>query len=479
MSAQQEAPAPHQLPQQTRLILCLAALCAAVHPAHTPSPSSRQWHNTTALAWLRSVAKLVDIDTANLPGEVDVKLVRESAESQRSDWSPADTQRMGSVLVEASLAVEAEKAKANKEEALRYTPLCRSLAHRTLDILGLEPGQRLPVAERELGSTLFKALQAADKPDDKVESTRASHSQGWGGSLGRKLATGAGVIAGGVLIGVTGGLAAPAIAALLAPLGIGGLLAGGAAPVVLGTLFGVGGGGLAGKRVRERWRGVEEFGFLEVGAGTMATKEEVEEMAAARERYQARQKKEAEATAKDGASEKIGEEGAEGKKERKSSIDEGSKAEVDKAEEKEAVEVEKEVESERDALEEQLLHLHLDSNPAPSSPTASTRPRLDSAAPDESSIKAAKKPPSLTATIIVPGLLSVSPVEALIAWRAICSTAPTTTADDANAASANMEQWLGLQDGRDVYYLRFESGTMLKTGRDINSWGETLSTWVS
>jgi hypothetical protein len=93
-----------------------------------------------------------------------------------------------------------------------------------------------------------------------------------------------------VLIGVTGGLAAPAIAALLAPLGIGGLLAGGAAPVVLGTLFGVGGGGLAGRRVRERWRGVEEFGFVEIGAGTKATSEEVEDLKQARERYQARKR---------------------------------------------------------------------------------------------------------------------------------------------------------------------------------------------
>lgn len=103
-------------------------------------------------------------------------------------------------------------------------------------------------------------------------------------------ATGAGVIAGGVIIGVTGGLAAPAIAAVLAPLGISGLIGGAAAPVVLGTLFGVGGGGLAGRRVRERWKGVEEFSFIEVGAGTKATQEEVDELKAARERYKARDK---------------------------------------------------------------------------------------------------------------------------------------------------------------------------------------------
>jgi hypothetical protein len=40
--------------------------------------------------------------------------------------------------------------------------------------------------------------------------------------------------------------------------------------------------------VRERWRGVEEFSFIEVGSGTKATKEEVEELRAARERYKAR-----------------------------------------------------------------------------------------------------------------------------------------------------------------------------------------------
>jgi hypothetical protein len=28
----------------------------------------------------------------------------------------------------------------------------------------------------------------------------------------------------------------------------------------------------------------------------------------------------------------------------------------------------------------------------------------------------------------------------------------------------------GLKDGRDVYVLRFETGTMLSTGRDIETW---------
>ena len=64
-------------------------------------------------------------------------------------------------------------------------------------------------------------------------------------------------------IGLTGGLAAPAILALLpASLAI---LTPATAPILLGTFFGLTGGGLAGRRVSRRWAGVGEFEFIEVG----------------------------------------------------------------------------------------------------------------------------------------------------------------------------------------------------------------------
>jgi hypothetical protein len=260
-----------------------------------------------------------------------------------------------------------------------------------------------------------------------------------------------------VLIGVTGGLAAPAIAALLAPLGIGGLLAGGAAPVVLGTLFGVGGGGLAGRRVRERWRGVEEFGFVEIGAGTKATSEEVEDLKQARERYQARKKKgEAEAAAAvelaDKGEEKQGEEGGE----------KGEKTED---------EVSAEVEKDRLKLEEKLLGLSLSSTTAlPETP----RQSLDSA-PTEKDIAKNDKPPSLTATIVVPGLLTVSKTEGITAWRAICAPEGEGVLPTGSEAEKDgrLDAW---KDGRDVYLLRFETATMLKSGRDIDHWGAFTST---
>lgn len=212
------------------------------------------------------------------------------------------------------------------------------------------------------------------------------------------------MIAGGVLIGVTGGLAAPAIAALLAPLGIGGLLAGGAAPVVLGTLFGVGGGGLAGRRVRERWRGVEEFGFVEIGAGTKATVEEVEDLKIAKERYQARKKKEKDQQDGEGAKEKDPATDAEGQ---------GGK------EEKSEAEVKAEVEQDRLALEEKLLHLSLDNT---SKVSESPRQSLDQA-PAEKDIAQTNKPPSLTVSPRSPpqGPNSANtPVNRRQSWYLVC-----------------------------------------------------------
>jgi len=276
------------------------------------------------------------------------------------------------------------------------------------------------------------------------------------------VATGAGVVAGGVLIGVTGGLAAPAIAALLAPLGIGGLLAGGAAPVVLGTLFGVGGGGLAGRRVRERWRGVEEFGFVEIGAGTKATTDEIEDLKQARERYQARKKK-----GEDEAKAETETETEKADKDMGKDVKEGGEEDKEKTED----EVSAEVEKDRLKLEEKLLSLSLNSTTAePESP----RQSLDSA-PAEKDIAKTNKPPSLTATIVVPGLLTVSQTEGVTAWRAICAPGsegviPAITPEEGKGVveEGKLDAW---KDGRDVYLLRFETATMLKSGRDIDHWG--------
>lgn len=148
----------------------------------------------------------------------------------------------------------------------------------------------------------------------------------------------------------------------------------------------MGGGGLAGRRVRERWRGVEEFGFVEIGAGTKATVEEAEDLKIARERYQARKKKgEAEAEAAEQAKQE-GE--VDAKVEKEGEV--GEKSEVD---------VDAEVEKDRLLLEEKLLGLSLDPG---HKPTDSPRQSLDQA-PGEKDLAQVNKPPSLTVSA-EPGL---------------------------------------------------------------------------
>ncbi|WWD20595.1 hypothetical protein CI109_105071 [Kwoniella shandongensis] len=481
---------PDPLASPIRLIVALAALCSTQHPLVPPSPSSREWYKTVSSLWLKSVCKLLSFDLARLPPAIDPSNVRASADDQRSDWSHEEIVRIAGVLIEASLAIEAEESvkRDKKEGALKYTPLARALSYRTLDLLGLPAKELIPVAEKNLSATLFSALKAAAEKEqqDKVESTRAAHSQGWGGSFGRTLATGAGVVAGGVLIGVTGGLAAPAIAAVLAPLGIGSILSASAAPVVLGTLFGVGGGGLAGRRVRERWRGVEEFSFIEVGDGQKATQEEIDDLQESKKKIKEQAAKDAEDKAKAGQKE------AAPVAESKDGIQEEKEKEVTDEEAEQAVQ------QGRLDLEQRLLNLSLDAGTSTRSSLGSggehrasidgsPRVSLDQGK-EEKAIAEAKKAPSLTATIVVPGLLTVSRTEAITAWRAICSSkasdqatlapgvvprekpAATTTVAPPRAAEKSSATTIGLKDGRDVYLLRFESAAMLKTGRDVDFW---------
>lgn len=484
MGEKQDLPKPPEpLASPIRLLVALGGLCATLHPAHPVK--AEKWFSQASHAWLEAVLKLLEIKSGQLPPQIEPDSVRASAQDQNDDWTPEEKTRIAGVLVEASLAVEANAAKAKKEEALRYTPIAKALSHRTLWLLGLDAGRLLAEAEKNLSHTLFNALKASEEEKHKseeVEKVRQARSQGWGGSLGRHLATGAGVIAGGVLIGVTGGLAAPAIAAVLAPLGIGGLIGGAAAPVVLGTLFGVGGGGLAGRRVRERWKGVEEFSFVEVGDGTRATREEIEDLNEARQKAEMRKARVKEGQPGSPMAALHAPQAAEKSGEDKSAAAEtaATDAKIDDASAAKAVE------EGRGDLEDQLLKLSLEagtrgsvSDPMRTS-TDSVRPSLDHAA-EEKELAEAKKPPSLTATIVVPGLLTVSRTEAITAWRAICSAraARATFAvrekhtGDASATDDQALELNGLKDGRDVYLLRFESATMLKTGRDIDFWIES------
>ncbi|ORX41140.1 hypothetical protein BD324DRAFT_613381 [Kockovaella imperatae] len=530
---------PLPLPQPLKLLLALGALSTS---QTVSNGAISQWQKNISAAWVQSICQLIEFDAVLLPPTVVSEGIKESAADQIAEWTEEQKHRIAEVLVEASLASSRAGSQGNtkaQDEQLRYTPLARAWSFNTMKLLGLPARDLLPKAEKELSAKLFMAMKAAEEADSQkeVESTRAAHSEGWGGKLGRTLATGAGVVAGGILVGVTGGLAAPAIAALLAPLGIGGLLAGGAAPVVLGTLFGVGGGGLAGKRVRERWKGVEEFSFIEVGAGTRATKEEVQDLKEAKKRLAERKAEEEKA---EKASEKVdeGSDPAEQATIGDTALDEktsaaGNEAGQDKptandelpgAETPAEIAPAEIVGESKEEIEQRLVDLSLEraADDSRRSSMDAGRPTLEQAHDETSSSDAKKKAlPSLTATIVVPGLLVISKTEAISAWRSICASGPLSevyredmhdndngpainytprrksrqaSGTEATAAAAltprapetderavesTVEEQAvkeevqvsktGLRDGRDVYLLRFESDKMLKTGSDIEN----------
>ncbi|WVW81013.1 hypothetical protein I302_103004 [Kwoniella bestiolae CBS 10118] len=467
---------PEPLAQPIRLIVALSSLSATSNPPFLTSSASQESYKAISSRWLTAVCKLLSFDQGRLPPTISSENVRSSADDQRGEWSEDEIARIAGILVEASLASEnvASEQSAKKEEGtLKYSPISRYLSYRTLQLLGLPPKELIPKAEKNLSSTLFHALKAAAEKEnqEKVEKAKQAQSQGWGGALGRHLATGAGVVAGGVLLGVTGGLAAPAIAAVLAPLGVGSILSASAAPVVLGTLFGVGGGGLAGKRVRERWRGVEEFSFIEIGDGHRSTKEELDDL----KEYKARNEKK-----------KIEEQQQKNKEDAKTKAEGGDIiAPPEQGEQISESQAQELVEQGRLDIEERLLKLSLESGTRHSisagstdipQPTNSPRASLDQGK-EEKELTETKKPPSLTATIVVPGLLTVSRTEGITAWRAICSSATASAKATAapNLASDEksvtvLDKALGLKDGRDVFLLRFESAAMLQTGRDVDLW---------
>ncbi|BGP51152.1 hypothetical protein JCM10450v2_007081 [Rhodotorula kratochvilovae] len=157
---------------------------------------------------------------------------------------------------------------------LNYTALSRSLVVSTAEVLGIS-AQVVADVERTIAQFLYFQLQQQSAADQKkaVEGKGGDAAMGWDeaakeyrekaakkGSALKWAATGAGFVLGGVAIGLTGGLAAPAIAAGLGTFGIA-TFSGAGGAVLIGTLLGLGGGGLAGYRTHRRMKGLENVSF--------------------------------------------------------------------------------------------------------------------------------------------------------------------------------------------------------------------------
>ncbi|KAJ6623528.1 DUF726-domain-containing protein [Mycena sp. CBHHK59/15] len=129
-----------------------------------------------------------------------------------------------------------------------------------------------PLDERVIVSALKHPEKAIEETQKRAEEAKESHAK-MGKTL-RRVGVGLGAVAGGVFVGVTGGLAAPlvgaGVSAVLGVLGIGGttvgLLASGFAgsSVICGALFGAYGARSTSKMVERHTREIRDLGIVPV-----------------------------------------------------------------------------------------------------------------------------------------------------------------------------------------------------------------------
>ncbi|KAF8752132.1 hypothetical protein RHS01_08030 [Rhizoctonia solani] len=262
------------LPDELRFTIAVVCKAAIVNPPddlRVPAQGSSEelgdvvdWWQRGGRIWLQDVCAHLDIDHQILPPEPSVL----DAESLTGPISHNDYHSITSALLTATILPSPKaKEEANKKStttkssetvarAFGYTAASRAFLAQTLELLSI-PMKVLLEVEKDLGRDLFEELKEAEMKE-KSEAARKEQENGWvgNGEDGPQQEE-----LGGVAIGLTGGLAAPALLPLLP------FLSASTAPIVLGSLFGVAGGGLAGNRVRKRWGGVERFEFEQIAGG--------------------------------------------------------------------------------------------------------------------------------------------------------------------------------------------------------------------
>ncbi|QRV99001.1 membrane protein [Ceratobasidium sp. AG-Ba] len=267
-----------QLSDELRFTVALVSKIAALNPPDSlrvglidPDDEDKDlvvdWWGPVASAWFQDVCAHLAIHPQNLPPEPSL----EDATTLSAVLRPDQRDSVVSALLTATIMPNSKakedinnqssqlKAAETAAKAFGYSAGSRAVLIRTLELMSI-PTINLLEVEKNLGRDLFHQLRE-EEMKEKSEAARKEQEHGWGGKWGRWVATGGGVILGGVAIGLTGGLAAPALVPLLP------FLTASTAPIVLGSLFGIAGGGLAGQRVRTRWGGVEYFEFEQISGG--------------------------------------------------------------------------------------------------------------------------------------------------------------------------------------------------------------------
>ncbi|GAC72882.1 uncharacterized conserved protein [Moesziomyces antarcticus T-34] len=242
-------------------------------------------------------------ETGRVLGGASISAFNSLKAGTLSGWNKLSTASKELVNPQASANPETKPAKKDAKQPVKPNEVChydaraRSLVFVAVTAMGI-PGRQVWMAEKVMAQTIYFIMSEGDKASASkhgkgiVEqlpagasldartgsitqaSQRSEYMNQHSGSVvqrerekvswGKWAAMGGGFIAGGLVIGLTGGLAAPLIAPALVGLTGASFLATSGGIIMLGTLFGLGGGGLAGYRVERRLRGVSSFSFAEL-----------------------------------------------------------------------------------------------------------------------------------------------------------------------------------------------------------------------
>jgi hypothetical protein len=213
-------------------------------------------------------------EQAEQPGSVKLKMEPTKEESKDEDVLVTEAVQRLYPPVKTPLA-ELEEAKRRlilHSLMLLLLSLEHYAAHSRILLLYMTSSLKLPMEfltedESATARTLIKAAEEMNADKETAKKAEENHSS-------RKWKVGLASVAGAALIGVTGGLAAPLLAAglgtMMGGLGLAGTAAAGylgtvaGSTVIVGSLFGAYGGRMTGKMMDEYAKEVEDFGFVPI-----------------------------------------------------------------------------------------------------------------------------------------------------------------------------------------------------------------------
>ncbi|PKC10802.1 DUF726-domain-containing protein [Rhizophagus irregularis] len=154
-----------------------------------------------------------------------------------------------------------------------YDSRARAILFKLASHLNISP-YKIRSTEKAVAQHLYLLRQQAETgkndQDHEIQGLHTSANESLNEREKRKkkwrwMATGVGVVVGATAIGLTGGLAAPFVAAGISAItGAGIIVTAASSAALMGSLFGIAGGGLAGYKMHKITQGLKEFSFTRV-----------------------------------------------------------------------------------------------------------------------------------------------------------------------------------------------------------------------